>query len=359
MKWEKENPQLLQAVKQFCPRYPRCSVEVIRKGNINTTCLVQSGSQKIILQRISANVFPEPLHVIENFFSLTAHLEKKCRTMRDQWLFARPVLTTGGEQYFRDDHGGFWRAQTYLEHQPLALPLSVSRAKRIGSTLAVFHGLVADLTLSELHDPLPGFHNLSRYLSQFNAACAEEQLMDGDCLFCLRTVERYRSRAALFDRTKEKGILTVQPVHGDPKIDNFIFHTDSAGSGLIDLDTVAAGLVHFDLGDCLRSCCNSAGEGHFERAGVLFDMEICRGILAGYFESGHSHLTRVERSYIYDAIFLLTFELGVRFFTDHLTGDTYFKVDRRGENLQRAVVQFMLAEEIKNHEKEIREAAEV
>ncbi len=355
----KKNTELLQAVERFCPHYPHCSVDIIRKGNINTTCLVQSGSQKIILQRISPDVFPEPLHVIENFYLLTAHLEKKCRGMTGRWLFARPVLTTGGARYFRDDLGDFWRAQTYLEHQPLMLPLSVSLAKRIGTTLAFFHGLVADLTLSELHDPLPGFHNLPRYLNQFDAAWTKELPTDEDCRYCFRTVERYRSRATLFNQAKEKGILKVQPVHGDPKIDNFIVHTDSAGSGLVDLDTVAAGLVHFDLGDCLRSACNSAGEKRSPKAGILFDMEICRGILAGYFESGHSRLTWMERSYIYDAVFLLTFELGVRFFTDHLTGDSYFKVDRRGENLQRAVVQFKLAEEIRNHEKEIRKAAEV
>lgn len=355
----RKNPELLQAVEHFCPGYSRCSVEIIRKGNINTTCLVRSGSRKIILQRISATVFPEPLHVIENFFLLAAHLEEKCRNVRGEWLFARPVLTTGGARYFRNEAGDFWRAQSYLEHQPLTLPLSVSLARRIGGTLAVFHGLVADLSLSELHDPLPGFHNLPRYLNQFDAACEEGQPMDEDCRYCFQAVERYRGRAALFDRAKEKGILKVQPVHGDPKIDNFVLHTDSAGSGLIDLDTVGAGLVHFDLGDCLRSCCNSGGEGYSRKAGILFDMEICRGILAGYFESGRNCLTRVERRYIYDAVFLLTFELGVRFFTDHLTGDSYFRVEERGENLQRAVVQFMLAEEIKKHEKEIREAAEV
>ncbi|WP_457577927.1 phosphotransferase enzyme family protein [Desulfomarina sp.] len=353
-----KNPELMQAVEQFCPQYPHCSIEIIRKGNINTTCLVQSGSRKIILQRISASVFPEPRHVIENFFSLIAHLEKKCRNIDRKWLFARPVLTTGGDKFFRDGIGGFWRAQTYLDHQPLMLPLSASRAEQIGDALAFFHGLVADLTLSELHDPLPGFHNLSHYLNQFNALRAKEQAMNEDWLYCFHAVERYRSRATFFDRAKEKGILKDQAVHGDPKIDNFIFHTDSAGSGLIDLDTVAAGLVQFDLGDCLRSCCNSTGEDHSGKTAVRFDMDICRGILTGYLKSVYSRLSPVERGYIYDAVLLLTFELGLRFFTDHLAGDTYFKVDQPGENLQRAVVQFRLAEEIENHEKEIREAAE-
>ena len=354
-----ENPELLQAVEHFCPHYPHCSVEVIGKGNINTTCLVQSGTQKIILQRISANVFPEPLYIIENFYSLVEHLEKRCRDMGESWLFARPVPTTTGAPYFRDGSGDFWRAQTYLNHHPPVLPLSGSQAKRIGRILAGFHWLVADLTLSKLHDPLPGFHDLPRYLSRFDAVSGIESVTDDEsCLYCFRAVERSRSRATFFDRAKEKGILKVQPVHGDPKIDNFIFQKDSAGGGLIDLDTVAAGLVQFDLGDCLRSCCNRAGEGHSGGAGIHFDMEICRGIIGGYFESGYGRLTREECSYIYDAIFLLTFELGLRFFSDHLGGDMYFKIKERGENLRRAVVQFRLAEEIESREAEIRKLTE-
>ena len=143
-------------------------------------------------------------------------------------------------------------------------------------------------------------------------------------------------------------------IHGDPKCDNFLFDRDSGRArSLIDLDTVSRGLLAVDIGDCLRSFCNPAGEK--ARSDVGFDMQICARLLHGYFQSFAP--MRTERELFYHGVRLLTYELGLRFFTDHLNGDRYFKITRDGENLQRAWVQFKLLESIEAQRSAIEKAA--
>ena len=124
------------------------------------------------------------------------------------------------------------------------------------------------------------------------------------------------------------------------------------------MDTVGPGLIHSDLGDCLRSACNRSGESVKRAQDIRFDMEICSAILKGYFQKGDTLLSALQRCYIFDVLLLITFELGLRFFTDHLLGNIYFKTEVPGDNLQRAVNQFRLLGEIEKYEQEIRKAAE-
>ena len=114
------------------------------------------------------------------------------------------------------------------------------------------------------------------------------------------------------------------------------------------------GLIHFDIGDCLRSCANPAGESPEDIASVCFDLDIGRAILEHYFAETREFLTRADFEYFYDAIRLIPFELGLRFLTDHLEGDHYFKIDHPGQNLHRAQVQFRLTASIEEQEQLIK-----
>ncbi|EKD33850.1 MAG: hypothetical protein ACD_75C02575G0003, partial [uncultured bacterium] len=178
--------------------------------------------------------------------------------------------------------------------------------------------------------------------------------IDGESGYCLAMIERFAAGASALEDARNAGILAVQPIHGDPKIDNFIFAGDGRADGMLDFDTVGGGLIHYDLGDCLRSCCNRAGETGAAASPVSLDLDYCRSLLAGYFSSAPNLLNDAQREYIFPAVLLITFELGVRFFTDHLRGNTYFKVHGDGENLARAVCQFRLVEDIAGKEKKIR-----
>lgn len=232
------------------------------------------------------------------------------------------------------------------------------QAYELGRALGFFHLLMSDMDNQDLHDPLPGFHVLSNYLGKFDLARKKNVSVGSELDYCNGVIDRYRGKADLLKRAKEEGVLSEQPVHGDPKIDNFIFNDAGYCVGLIDMDTVGSGLIHSDLGDCLRSACNRSGESANRFQDIRFDMEICSAILKGYFQRADNLFSTRQRCYIYDALLLITFELGLRFFTDHLLGNIYFKTEAPGDNLQRAVNQFTLLGEIEKYEQEIRKIAE-
>ena len=159
----------------------------------------------------------------------------------------------------------------------------------------------------------------------------------------------------MLEDAKGSGQLQLRPIHGDPKVNNVLIDAASgAAIGLVDLDTVKPGLIHYYIGDCLRSACNPAGEEAADWRAVRFDTGFCAALLEGYAVAARPMLTADDVAFLYDAIRLLAFELGVRFLTDHLAGDVYFKIRQPGQNLQRALVQFALAASIEAQEAEIR-----
>ncbi|MEO1623026.1 MAG: phosphotransferase, partial [Cyanobacteria bacterium J06632_3] len=139
-----------------------------------------------------------------------------------------------------------------------------------------------------------------------------------------------------------------------PRVNNIMLGKDGKAISLIDLDTIKPGLVHYDIGDCLRSGCNPLGEETADWQSVTFDIGLAKSMLQGYLSVAQDFLTSQDYDYLYDAIRLIAFELGLRFFTDHLAGDVYFKVKYPGHNLMRSLVQFKLTESIEAQEQQIR-----
>ncbi len=336
----------------FCKDPLDCSVRSLGSGNINDTYLV-GPDRPFVLQRINSLVFSQPLRVIENFKKITDHLRLKTAEPGEPLHFAVPVMTRDNRLFIRDEAGAYWRAQSYLPHKGRKQLAGTGQAFQVGEVLARFHRQIGDLDLQGFADPLPGFHDLSRYLQEYDLQGFGDR-NGAEVRFCRSAIDRYRSQAATLIEAERAGVLSRQPIHGDPKVDNFIF--DDAGEviGLLDLDTVALGLLHYDLGDCLRSCCNTAGENVGDGSSITFDLEICRALLDGYFSRPGQLLKAEQRSFIFDGLLLICFELGLRFFTDHLRGNCYFKVKQDGDNLLRAANQFRLADTIAAKEQVIR-----
>jgi Ser/Thr protein kinase RdoA (MazF antagonist) len=348
-------PDPRQAAAAFCLDGTSCPISPLGYGNINDTFLVASAAGRFVLQRINNQVFPEPERVIDNFAKVTRHLCGRMGRADTRFRTAQPVRALSGALFYRDDRGEYWRSQTYLAGTSCKTLAGSDQAFQIGRALAFFHAVVADLEVQCLQDPLPDFHNLYRYLQEFDQLQVKiHGEMNADYRFCLETIDQDRQRAIILEDAKNAGILTIQTIHGDPKIDNFLFDDQGLADGILDLDTVGAGIIHYDLGDCLRSCCNRAGESGGDKIEVSFDLEICRALLAGYFSEPHQLLAPGQRAYVFDAVLGITFELGLRFFTDYLRGNTYFKVRQNGDNLVRAARQFRLTKDIIVKEKEIR-----
>ena len=329
------------------------------KGNINATYLVKTAPHPFVLQRLSEEVFPDPVAVMDNFEVICRHLRGLDQCRRAGFAMAEPVYTKDGSIFFQDKNGGYWRGQRYIETTPLSHLTSLAQARSVGRTLRRFHLLFHDLHLGAIKDPLPGFHHLHLYLQEYDRTVNTSQIKTGkNDFFCQHSIETYREQALSIERGRGKNELTLQPIHGDPKIDNFIFTATGDAVGLLDLDTVGAGVIYHDLGDCLRSACSTSQESAGEDVYPGFDLNLCEGILEGYFACEDSTPRQVRPDYIYDGIFAICFELGVRFYTDHMKGNVYFRVEKIGDNALRALGQFRLCQDIVRQESAIRQCIE-
>lgn len=327
---------------QFLPN-SKLEVQIapLGRGNINDTFLVEGDGHSFVLQRINGQVFPDSAAIVHNFCKISAFLGHP-----DSFSVAAPLLSVQGEPFVVDSQQAVWRAQEYIPHPSCRSVETVDQARSIGQSLGRFHRLLATFPVEQLNEPLPGFHDLCRYLQQFDTFFQRDTVPYSRCdSFCLQMIERFRGIADFFPKMRAAGLLRLQPVHGDPKCDNFIFDDAGLACGMLDLDTVGPGLVQYDLGDCLRSCCNRGGE---EGEQVKLDGGLYRALLSGYFMEAEA----VE--WVYEGVLYISFELGLRFFLDHLRGNRYFRVGADGDNLRRARQQFRLVEEITVRERELR-----
>ncbi len=351
-----------EAARQFVKSDNPLQIGSLGAGNINDTYLVKAGGREsFVLQRLNGRVFPHPKLVAENFVKVTEHIRARLAGAPDQWEIISSVPTLAQEPFFMDSQGDIWRAQRYLEDTVTHSVIATSQqARQVGWVLGHFHSLLADLSPSVLYETLPNFHNLPLYMQGFeNTSACHRRPSSYELSFCLDFIGKKHFDIDVLERAKKEKKLTLQVIHGDPKIDNFLFlkGTDTA-VGLIDLDTVGAGLLHYDIGDCLRSCCNSSGEKERKVDRVYFDLDMCRDILKGYYSAAGELICKNDKKYVYEAISVITYELGLRFLTDYLAGNIYFKVTHEKENLHRALLQFRLVEDIMGQEQAIRRVAE-
>jgi hypothetical protein len=331
-------------------------------GNINDTYLVQPASGEadfFILQRINTHVFRHPELVLRNMRICTDHLSHKlrnCVLSERRWEVPNLLLTRKGSDHWIAPDGSFWRALSFIRNvRSFDFILNSSHAREVGYALGMFHTLLCDLSSERLADTLEGFHVTPRYLMHYEKVLAEShKVRTPEVKYCLDFIKKRSCLAPLLENARTEGKLLIRPIHGDPKVNNILIDAATGEAvSIIDLDTVKPGLVHYDIGDCLRSGCNPAGEESESWEHVRFDTDLCRAILQGYFSLAREFLTEKDFLYIYESIHLIAFELGLRFFTDYLEGDVYFKVKRAEHNLARALVQFRLAESIEAQEKEI------
>lgn len=351
--------ELTELANQFELSAPAQSVEPYGSGNINDTYLVKTEptAPQYLLQRINQAVFPRPDWIMENLATLQQHMELKMLTEESerQWVMPAVVKTPAGRDHLYDSRNEFWRLQLFVEgSQSFAEVRDSHHAAEAGFAVARFHRLIADLSTERLHDTLPGFHITPQYLSDYKRHKARwpEQKPSNEEKFCFEFIAEREHKVGLLEDAQAKGTLLMRPIHGDPKVDNILIDTatDRAIS-VIDLDTAKPGLVHYDIGDMIRSGCNPLGEREPDWRSVRFESELCQAILQAYCREA-TFLTAADFAYIQDSIWLMAFEMGLRFFSDYLNNNVYFNAPPE-VNLLRALVQFQLTSSIEAQQQEL------
>jgi Ser/Thr protein kinase RdoA (MazF antagonist) len=352
------------AANQFKPQGTVTDVHEYGNGNINDTFLVTLDSQAekhFILQRLNTLVFLQPELVMLNMRTFTEHVRQRLQsappTPDRRWEVVRVLLAQNGQDHWIDPGGSFWRAISFVDGaQSFEIIEDIGHAREVGYALGMFHHLLSDLDTERLADTLEGFHITPRYLLHYDGVLEKiRPSKSPEVAYGLRFVSERRDWAHVLENGRAEGRLRLRPIHGDPKVNNVMIDSGTGEAiSIVDLDTVKPGLVHYDIGDCLRSGCNLLGEDAEQWQLVRFDPELCQAILQGYLSLAKDFLTDNDYDYLYDAIRLISFELGLRYFTDYLEGNVYFKANHPEHNLARALIQFKLTESIESQERTIR-----
>ncbi len=344
----------------FHPPEQIAGIQQLGSGNVNDTFLVtlaeSAPRQAFVMQRLNTEVFENPELVMRNLLRLGDHVEQRLAAHPPEltgrrWEVPKVLPTLDADGHWVEHQGEFWRSITYIGAATTTDVIEdASQARELGYGLGMFHHLISDLPTHELADTLENFHITPAYLAEFDAVLSTAKPSTDDRLnTALDFVNNRRNGIDVLEKACESGELQRRPIHGDPKINNVMIDESSGQAvGLIDLDTVKPGLLHYDIGDCLRSGCNRLGEESRTPDRVSFDLNLCQAILEGYLAVGRAFLTPEDFLYLPDCIRLIPLELGLRFLTDHLAGDRYFRTDRPNQNLDRALVQFALTRSVED-----------
>ncbi len=355
---------LATIAEQFKPHGRIIDIRRLGNGNINKTFLVtlDSGENNhFVLQSINTRVFPRPHLIMRNMRTFTDHVNRRLvstpMVAGRRWEVPGILMAKDRQDFLRDSDGSCWRAISYIDNsRSFDTVRDIDHAREVGSALGMFHSLISDLSPDRLEDTLEGFHITPHYLQQYKdviSQCSADNSPENN--YCLRFLNERIALADVLEDAKAQGRLCLRPIHGDPKVNNIMIDNATRQAiSIVDLDTVKPGLVHYDIGDCIRSGCNSLGEETEQFDAVFFATDLCKAILSGYVSIAERFLTGDDYDYMYDAIRLMSFELGMRFFTDYLAGNVYFKAKHQKHNLARAVVQFKLTKSIESQETLIR-----
>ncbi len=310
-------------------------------GHINDTWAVETTDRRYLLQRLNPEVFPDPVAVMENIRRVTDHLAAKPTPGTPLSL----VPSRAGEIFHRDAAGNTWRAYPFIERaRSYDVVPDAAIAREGARTFGQFLKDLDDLPEPPLIEAIPGFHHTPGRYAEFSRACDEDPLGRAREVRVEAAFARDREEiTGVLEAAREAGEMPVRVTHNDTKINNVLFD-EATGEGVtvVDLDTVMPGVALYDFGDLVRTCvCPAAGDER-DLTKVTVRPEIYDALVEGYTLAMGDLLTDTERRLMFFSATLITFETGLRFLTDYLRGDRYFRTSRARQNLDRARMKFEL-----------------
>ena len=324
------------------------SVDPLGNGHINATYLVVTDKNKYCLQKINTNIFKDVDGLMSNIDSVTSHIREKAISAGKNPIKATLnfISSESGKKYANVD-GAFYRMYYFVDEaftiEQMENPVHFYYS---GKAFGEFAKMLMDFDASRLVETIKNFHNTaSRYLD-FEKAVSDDIAKRAEGV--KDEIEFVRKRKDLTSLLVDKlanGELPLRVTHNDTKINNVLFDINTVKPvTVIDLDTVMPGSYLYDFGDAIRSGATHAAEDEKDLSKVDFDLELYENFAKGYIEESKNSLTEKEIEMLPYASVVLTFECGMRFLTDHLNGDTYFRIHRENHNLDRCRTQFRLVE---------------
>ena len=302
---------------------------------------------RYVLQRVNERVFPDPAALAETIARVTAHQHRSLRRARcsDAGRRALTVVeTVDARPLHVDDHGRYWRASVHIDGATtLRHPGSPAIAAQVAAVAAGFLVQLDDLPGPPIADAIPGFRDFRRrQVALDDAVSADAWGRRADCGREIDVLRRHGSLVDELEAACERGLLPRRTVHNDAKTDNVLVD-DATGEGLcmVDLDTVAVGTVLFDVGELVRTAATTGAEDDAETPPVLRHRHL-EAVFGSYLATAGHVLAANEVALFALAGPLMTYEAALRFLTDHLDGDVYFRTARPGHNLDRARAQLRL-----------------
>jgi aminoglycoside phosphotransferase (APT) family kinase protein len=343
---------------QFRTRGEPTSIAPVPVGHINDTFIVTTGNNRYVLQRINQIVFTKPVEVMANVVRITEHICAKMETAAPGSASRQlAVLTTKDDgSYYSDAAGNIWRMYNFIENAVTYDSLhSAPLAREAARMFGWFQRMLTDLPGPPLYETIPGFHNTPRRFERFQevvkadaANRAKDAKVEIDFVF-----EHAAICHVLYDLV-QRGDIPVRIAHNDAKINNVMFDTaTSKGVCVIDLDTVMPGLSVYDFGDLVRTATCPAEEDERDLSKIAVDIHLFEALAQGFVEGAGSFLTPAERQHLVFGGLLITFEQMIRFLTDYLAGDVYYKVHRERHNLDRTRTQMKLVQSILEQEEHL------
>ena len=355
---EKTNEQLIAILKQFAIDEDVVSAVPFGNGHINDTLKVTNskGEIKYILQRINHHIFTNVDMLQNNIFTVTSHIRKKLVARGEQDV-DRKVLTfipAKDGKLYHFDGDSYWRVCLFIPRSKSFEEVTPQLSYEAGKAFGDFQTMLSDLPADALGETIPNFHNMEFRLKQFrdaveaNAAGRLEEVKD-----LVGEIEKRAKDMCIQEELYREGKLKKRTNHCDTKVNNIMFDEEGKVLCVIDLDTVMPGFVLSDIGDFIRTGANTGAEDDENLDNVEVNLEIFEAYTRGYMETAKAFLTPQEIKLLPYGGRLLTYMQTVRFLTDYINGDTYYKIHSPKHNLIRTKAQFKLLLSLEAHAPEM------
>lgn len=306
---------------------------------------------RYVFQRINHHVFENPEELMQNVERVTAHLRKKIIAAGGdpERETLNLIPTTDGNIFFKTDSGNYWRAYILIKGaQTYQVAKNLDHVYSVAYAFGRFQKLLGDFPAEQLYETIPDFHHTGKRFGAFIEAV--ERDVENRAQSVGVEIEFVKNRAedtSVLVDLLERGELPNRVTHNDTKFNNVMIDDETgAGICIIDLDTVMPGLSLYDFGDAVRSGVNPAAEDELNLSKVCIDLDIFDRFASGYLDAACDFLTFAEVDHLPFSARLMTFECGMRFLTDHLNGDVYFKIHRENHNLDRCRIQFKMVSDM-------------